>query len=121
MVDDSIVRGTTSARIVRLLREAGATEVHFRSSAPKFLNPCYFGTDIDSRDNLIACKYSTEEIARLIGVESLGFLSSDSVSKIPDNSCGFCDACFTGNYPCKPPENPGKSRFERKISEGKES
>ena len=120
MVDDSIVRGTTSARIVRLLREAGATEVHFRSSAPKFLNPCYFGTDIDSRENLIACKYTTEEIAEIIGVDSLGFLSTDGVLKIPDNSCGFCDACFTGNYPCNPPKNPGKSKFEKKISEGKE-
>ena len=120
MVDDSIVRGTTSARIVRLLREAGATEVHFRSSAPKFLNPCYFGTDIDSRENLIACKYTTEEIAKIIGVDSLGFLSTDGVLKIPDNSCGFCDACFTGNYPCNPPKNPGKSKFEKKISEGKE-
>lgn len=121
MVDDSIVRGTTSARIVRLLREAGATEVHFRSSAPKFLNPCYFGTDIDSRENLIACKYSTEEIAEMIGVDSLGFLSCENVLKIPDNSCGFCDACFTGNYPCEPPRNPGKSKFERKISEGKDA
>ena len=118
MVDDSIVRGTTSARIVRLLREAGAKEVHFRSSAPKFLNPCYFGTDIDSRDNLIACKYTTEEIAKIIGVDSLGFLSCDDVLKIPDNSCGFCDACFTGNYPCEPPKCPGKSRFEKKKSEG---
>ena len=121
MVDDSIVRGTTSARIVKLLREAGATEVHFRSSAPKFLNPCYFGTDIDSRENLIACKYTTEEIAKIIGVDSLGFLSADSVGKIPSNSCGFCDACFTGNYPCDPPKFPGKSKFERKISEGKEA
>ena len=82
MVDDSIVRGTTSARIVRLLRNAGATEVHFRSSAPKFLNPCYFGTDIDSRENLIACKYSTEDIATIIGVDTLGFLSCESVLKI---------------------------------------
>ena len=119
MVDDSIVRGTTSARIVRLLRNAGATEVHFRSSAPKFLNPCYFGTDIDSRENLIACKYSTEDIATIIGVDTLGFLSCESVLKIPERSRGFCDACFTGNYPVEPPRNPGTSKFEYKISERK--
>ena len=119
MVDDSIVRGTTSARIVRLLRQAGATEVHFRSSAPKFLNPCYFGTDIDSRENLIACKYSTEDIAAIIGVDTLGFLSCENVLKIAENSCGFCDACFTGRYPCEPPKNPGKSKFDMKIGEAK--
>lgn len=121
MVDDSIVRGTTSARIVRLLREAGAKEVHLRSSAPEFLNPCYFGTDIDSRENLIACNHTVEEIAQIIGVDSLGFLSREGVTKIPENSSGFCAACFTGDYPCEPPKNPGKSKFERKISEGKES
>ena len=119
MVDDSIVRGTTSARIVRLLREAGATEVHFRSSAPKFLNPCYFGTDIDSRENLIACKHTTEEIAKIIGVDTLGFLSCENVLKITDNSSGFCDACFTGKYPCEPPKSPGKSKFDMKIGEAK--
>ena len=121
MVDDSIVRGTTSARIVRLLREAGAKEVHLRSSAPEFLNPCYFGTDIDSRENLIACNHTVEEIAQIIGVDSLGFLSREGVTKIPENTSGFCAACFTGDYPCEPPKNPGKSKFERKISEGKES
>ena len=100
---DSIVRGTTSARIVRLLREAGATEVHMRSSAPPFLNPCYFGTDIDSRDKLIACQYTQEEICKIIGVDSLGFLSCESARKLADNSHGFCTACFDGNYPVEPP------------------
>ena len=74
LVDDSIVRGTTSRRIVSLLREAGAREVHLRVSAPPFLNPCYDGTDIDSRENLIACHHSVEEIAQIIGVDSLGYL-----------------------------------------------
>lgn len=117
MVDDSIVRGTTSARIVQLLRDAGATEVHMRSSAPPFLNPCYFGTDIDSRENLIACKYSTEEICRIIGADSLGFLSCENAHKLADNSCGFCTACFDGNYPCDPPCKPDRSRFERGVDE----
>ena len=72
LIDDSIVRGTTSKRIVKILREAGAKEVHMRISAPPFLHPCYYGTDIDSEENLIACHHSTEEIAEIIGVDSLG-------------------------------------------------
>ena len=81
LVDDSIVRGTTSRQIVQLLREAGATEVHFLSSAPKFLYPCYFGVDVDSRENLIAANHSTEEMRQMLGVDSLGFLSVDGVKK----------------------------------------
>ena len=117
LVDDSIVRGTTCARIVQLLRDAGATEVHMRSSAPPFLNPCYFGTDIDSRDKLIACKYSVEEICKIIGADSLGYLSCENAHKLADNSTGFCTACFDGNYPCEPPRVPDKSRFERGVDE----
>ena len=90
LVDDSIVRGTTSARIVKMLREAGATEVHMRSSAPAFTHPCYFGTDIDSCDRLIACRYPMDQIKDIIGVDSLGFLSVDSAAKLADNSHGFC-------------------------------
>ncbi len=118
LVDDSIVRGTTGARIVRLLREAGAVEVHMRLSSPPFMNPCYFGTDIDSRDKLIACKHSLEEIRQILGVDSLGYLSCENVQRLCDNSTGFCTACFDGNYPCPPPANPSKNRFERKIREG---
>lgn len=81
MIDDSIVRGTTCARIVKLLRNAGAKEIHMRVSAPPFLNPCYYGTDIDSRDNLIACHHTVDEIAEIIGVDSLGYLSVDNVKK----------------------------------------
>ena len=103
MIDDSIVRGTTSRQIVSLLREAGAKEVHLRSSAPPFISPCWFGTDIPSKEELIACRYSIEEIRAQIGADSLGFLSLDALHKIaPDARCGFCDGCFTGHYPIQP-------------------
>ena len=100
MVDDSIVRGTTSRQIVSLLREAGAKEVHLRSSAPPFIAPCYFGTDIPDEEELIACRCSVEEIRARTGADSLGFLSLDALKRIaPDAVCGFCDGCFTGKYP----------------------
>ena len=117
LVDDSIVRGTTSKQIVQLLREAGATEVHFRSSSPKFLYPCYFGTDVDSRENLIAARHTTQEIAELIGVDSLGFLSIDSVKRIAEaNHCQFCTGCFTGEYPLDPPACALKDKYAQKIT-----
>lgn len=120
LVDDSIVRGTTCGRIVKLLRDAGATEVHMRSSAPKFLNPCYYGTDIDSRDNLIACHYTTEEIAKIIGADSLGYLNVDYVDKLAVGNCtGFCQACFNGDYPTEVPDTTEKNRFESYIDEDK--
>ena len=118
IVDDSIVRGTTSARIVRHLREAGATEVHMRISAPPFLHPCYFGTDIDSRDHLIACNHTVEEIGSIIGADSLGYLSVENVHKLANGCrCTFCDGCFTGHYPVPVPEAREKFRFERKLSQ----
>lgn len=118
LIDDSIVRGTTSARIVRLLREAGAKEVHFCVSAPPFMNPCYFGTDIDSRDKLIACKKTIPEIAEAVGVDSLTYLSVDGVKKIAgDAKCGFCVGCFTGQYPIDVPQDMPKNKFEKKLSE----
>ena len=105
MIDDSIVRGTTSGRIVQLLRDAGAKEVHVRISSPPFLNPCYFGTDISDRDSLIACKMSVEETCKYIGSDSLAYLSLDALGKIAEGSaCGKCDACFTGNYPIYVPQ-----------------
>jgi amidophosphoribosyltransferase len=105
MIDDSIVRGTTARQIIRLLREAGAKEVHLFSTAPKFISPCYFGTDIPSKDMLIAVRYSTEEIREIIGADSVGFLSLHNLHNIaPNASCGFCDACFSENYPI-PVEN----------------
>ncbi len=117
MIDDSVVRGTTCARIVKLLREAGAREVHMRVSAPPFKHPCYFGTDIDSRDNLIACQYDTvEEIAKIIGVDSLGYLSVEATHKIAEGaSVNFCDGCFTGNYPMPVPEQISKNKFDQKL------
>lgn len=116
MVDDSIVRGTTSARIVRLLREAGATEVHMRVSSPPFINPCYFGTDIDSKDKLIACRMNNDEIAKEIRVDSLGFLSIPGVKNIAGNKeCDFCVGCFTGNYPIEVPPEVPKCRYIDKI------
>ena len=118
IIDDSIVRGTTSARIVGLLREAGATEVHMRVSAPPFLHPCYFGTDIDSRDHLIACNHTAEEIAQIIGADSPGYLSVDSVHKLANGCrCTFCDGCSTGQYPVPVPEAREKFRFEQKIGQ----
>lgn len=119
LIDDSIVRGTTSARIVKLLREAGAKEIHMRVSAPPFLNPCYYGTDIDSRENLIACHYTIEETAKMIGADSLGYLSVDGVKKIAcgAGTKGYCTACFDGQYPTGIPTETRKSRFEGKISE----
>lgn len=117
LIDDSIVRGTTLSRIVRLLREAGATEVHVRSSAPPFMHPCYFGTDIDSCDKLIACNHTIAEIRDILGADSLGFLSWENVTKLADNTEGFCTACFSGLYPTDPPKHPGKSKFESKLKE----
>ena len=99
MVDDSIVRGTTSGRIVKLLRDAGAKEVHVRISAPPFTWPCFFGTDIPNRDQLIANQHTVEETAKIIDADSLDYLSVENLHKIaPDSSCSFCDACFTGKY-----------------------
>ncbi len=119
LIDDSIVRGTTSKRIVNLLRDAGATEVHFRVTAPPFLNPCYYGTDIDSRDHLIACRHTVPEIAEIIGVDSLGYLALEDVHCLADSSVcgGYCDACFSGKYPTEVPTKRAKSRFEYKKSE----
>ncbi|HHW46002.1 MAG TPA: amidophosphoribosyltransferase [Clostridiales bacterium] len=119
MIDDSIVRGTTCARIVNLLREAGAKEVHMRVSSPPFIYPCYFGTDIDSKDKLIACRLdSVDSIAKEIGVDSLGYLNVDSLYKIMEGAnCGFCDGCFSGNYPIEIPKNQAVNRFETKIHE----
>ena len=118
LVDDSIVRGTTSERIVRLLREAGAKEIHMRISSPPFTNPCYYGTDVDSRENLIACHHSVEEIASLIGADSLGYLPLASLRELVGHE-GYCNACFSGNYATKIPENVEKNRFERPLSESR--
>ena len=116
LIDDSIVRGTTSKRIVKLLREAGAKEIHMRISAPPFLHPCYYGTDIDSEENLIACHHSMEEIAEIIGVDSLGYLPLDNLNQLVESE-DYCAACFNGVYPTTIPTDLRKDRFERKLSE----
>ena len=118
LVDDSIVRGTTCARIVRLLRNAGAKEVHLRSSAPPFINPCYYGTDIDSKENLIACVHTVDEIAKIIGVDSLAYLNLEDVTKIgaSGNCTGYCTACFDGKYPTETPKQI-INKYENKLSE----
>lgn len=118
LIDDSIVRGTTSAHIVHLLREAGATEIHMRISAPPFMNPCYYGTDIDSRDSLIACHHTVPEIAKLVGADTLGYLKTSRLCELIGTRQfeGYCDACFTSSYPTAIPKDSGKSRFEVKLS-----
>ena len=118
LIDDSIVRGTTSGRIVKLLREAGAKEIHMRISSPPFLHPCYYGTDIDSEEHLIACKHTIPEIAQIIGADSLGYLPVESLSELTGN-CEFCDACFGGKYPTKIPTDTRKDRFEQRLSDKK--
>ncbi len=116
MIDDSIVRGTTSARIVRLLREAGAKEVHVRISSPPFVHSCYFGTDIDSEENLIAGKYgTTEEIARYIGADSLAYLPVHCLGELIGSENGYCHGCFTGGYPIDISGAGGKNKFDEKI------
>ena len=116
MIDDSIVRGTTTGKIVKLVRDAGAAEVHVRISAPPFVHPCYFGTNVDSQENLIACKMSVGEICSHIGADSLAYLSAESVKRIAEASgCGFCVGCFTGEYPIPKPVRTKKDEFDRKI------
>lgn len=112
MIDDSIVRGTTSDRIVRMLREAGAKEVHMRVSSPPFLWPCYFGTDVPAREQLIAYNRSVEEICEIIGADSLGYLKLERLEEIA-GGLGICRGCFTGQYPMEPPKENIRGDYER--------
>ena len=114
LVDDSIVRGNTMGRVVKLLRDAGAKEVHVRISSPPFLYPCYYGTDIDSEEHLIACHHTVSQIAKMIGADSLGYLPQERLGEL----CGgenFCSACFNGDYPTKIPTDTRKDRFEMRL------
>ncbi len=111
MIDDSIVRGTTSDRIVRMLREAGAREVHMRVSSPPFLWPCYFGTDVPAREQLIACNHSIEEIRDIIGADSLAYLRIERLEEMV-NGLGICKGCFTGSYPLTPPEEDIRGEYD---------
>ncbi|MBS1347885.1 MAG: amidophosphoribosyltransferase, partial [Firmicutes bacterium] len=117
MIDDSIVRGTTGARIVRLLREAGAKEVHMRVTAPPFIHSCYFGTDISDRDYLVANHRTVEETAKEMGLDSLGYFDVNSLEDIPDNyRGGICTACFTGKYPIDISEAIDKLELEKRLN-----
>lgn len=116
VVDDSIVRGTTTANTIRLLREAGAKEIHMRISSPPFINPCYFGTDIESKENLIACRMSIDEICKSIGADTLCFLDVQSVFNIAKGcNLGLCAGCFTGEYPIDIPKDQYENKYQQKI------
>jgi len=118
LVDDSIVRGTTSARIIKLLRDAGAKEVHFRVSAPPFKYPCYFGTDIPDQKLLVATGRTVDQINEIIGADTLGYLSTEHVVQLAQNAnCGFCTACFTGKYAVKPEEVLSTDIHERHLND----
>ncbi len=112
MIDDSMVRGTTCARIVGMLKAAGATEVHVRISSPPFLYPCYFGTDVPSDDQLIAHNNTVEQIRKIIDADYLGYLSVNRLSELIDGDLGYCDACFTGHYPIEPPKEDIRGEYE---------
>ncbi len=112
MIDDSIVRGTTSDRIVSMLKEAGALEVHMRVSSPPFLWPCYFGTDVPAREQLIAYERTVEEIRRMIGADSLGYLRLERLEEMV-GGLSVCKGCFTGKYPIEPPVRDIRGNYEK--------
>lgn len=117
IIDDSIVRGETSKHIVKLMRDAGAKEVHMLISSPPFICPCYFGIDIRDKDSLIANKMSIDEIKELIGADSLGYLSLDSVKKIAVNAnINLCDGCFSGSYNAEIPRTIFVDKYAKKIN-----
>jgi amidophosphoribosyltransferase len=112
MVDDSMVRGTTTRGLVSMIRAAGAREIHMRIASPPVTGPCYYGIDMPSREELIAANLTVDEIAQRVGVDSLGFLSLEGMlHAVPDGPHGFCHACFSGDYPTPPPTDPDKLRF----------
>ena len=117
LVDDSIVRGTTSKRVVKILREAGATEVHMRVASPPYTNKCYFGTDNTEKRNLIAARTNVEGIREELGLDSIAFLPLEEMLKVaPDADCGFCIGCFTGEYPVDITKANEVDKFNEKIS-----
>ena len=109
VVDDSIVRGTTSRKLVRLIRRAGAREVHFRVGSPPVTHPCFYGNDTPSRRELIGALKSVEEIRDFLGVDSLGYLSLEGLLACERDGSRFCRACFSGRYPV--PVDPGASKL----------
>lgn len=117
LVDDSIVRGTTSRQTIALLRQAGAREVHMRVAAPPFRHACFYGVDVDSPENLVASHHTPEEIAALIGADSVGYVRPEQLCRLADHMPGICTACFTGEYPTSTPSHTEKDRFEQKLSQ----
>ena len=113
MIDDSIVRGTTTEKVVKMLKKAGAIEVHVRISSPPFLHPCYFGTDVPNGDQLIAHNHTIEQIREAIGADTLGYLSVERLSEMIGGDRGYCDACFTGNYPIEPPVEDIRGEYDK--------
>ena len=116
VIDDSIVRGNTSKKLVQMLRDAGATEVHLRIVSPEVRWPCFYGIDTDTRDQLIAANMTLDEMNAWIGSDSLAFISLAGLrAAVPDARCqGFCDACFTGDYPVEIPSSVAKKSFKTK-------
>lgn len=122
LIDDSVVRGTTSARTIKLLRDAGAREVHYRVSAPPFAHPCYFGTDIPDEKLLVATGRTVAEINEIIGADSMGYLSLEHVKQLaPASKCGYCVGCFTGEYPVAPPTETMDSVYDKPLSQSNPS
>lgn len=115
LIDDSIVRGTTITRLIKILRRAGAKEIHLRIASPMFVDVCYFGTDVAKKDALIATQKTVEQIREEIGADSLEYLSLENLHKIVEESNvkGFCDGCFTGKYPIEVPDEIEKDKFEK--------
>jgi amidophosphoribosyltransferase len=116
VVDDSIVRGNTTRQIVEMLRAAGALEVHLRISAPPIRNPCYYGVDMSTREEMIAHGKTVEEVAEMLGADSLAYVSLEGVyGAIEGDSATHCDACFSGNYPLPVAEEGNKLAFESEL------
>lgn len=115
MIDDSIVRGTTAGPLVQLVRDAGATEVHVRVTCPAIVNPCYMGIDMGHEDDLVSRQHGEESLARLIGADSVRFLSLEGMRRSIGSSNGYCDACFTGDYPIDIGRATSKTAFEGSV------
>ncbi len=112
VVDDSIVRGTTSRQLVRLLRRAGAKEIHFRVSSPPITNPCYYGIDTPRKTELIGSQKSIDQIRAFIGADSLGYLTTEDLQTAVSSPQAYCLACFTGRYPTALPKEAGPLVFD---------
>ena len=116
LIDDSLVRGTTAGPLVQLLREAGATEVHLRITSPPIKHPCHFGVDMGHDDDLIAARLNLEELCKVVKADSLAFLSLDGMMSAVGRQDGYCNACFTGEYPVAVQAPRRKDSFEQVLA-----